>query len=159
MALEIEHKFLLASDDWRREIDHSLHFKQGYLTSSPLSSIRVRISGDSAWLNIKSATIGNQRLEFEYAIPFSDANAILDELCCRPLVEKIRHFVPREPFVWEIDEFLGDNAGLIVAEIELPDIGAAFEKPVWLGKEITYDTRYYNNNLSLHPFKNWGQNN
>jgi adenylate cyclase len=158
MSLEIEHKFLLANDSWRTEISRSVHLKQGYLSSSPLSSVRVRISDDQAWINIKSATIGSFRQEFEYAIPQQDANAILDELCNKPLIEKIRHYVHREPFVWEIDEFLGENSGLIVAEIELTQIGEYFAKPDWLGMEVTEDIRYYNNNLSQHPFKNWDIN-
>lgn len=155
MALEIEHKFLLANDEWRSEIDHSVHYKQGYLSSSPLSSIRVRISDSKAWLNIKSATIGTHRQEFEYEIPLSDANSILDELCYKPLVEKIRYFVYRDRHVWEIDEFMGDNQGLIVAEIELSVIGEVFAKPAWVGMEVTDDLRYYNNNLCKHPFKDW----
>ncbi|MDD1621071.1 MAG: CYTH domain-containing protein [Methylococcaceae bacterium] len=155
MALEVEHKFLLVSDAWRDEIKHSVHYKQGYLSSSPMSSVRVRISDSHAWLNIKSATIGCYRQEFEYEIPLADANAILDELCHKPLVEKIRHFVYRDQHVWEIDEFMGDNAGLIVAEIELSQIGESFEKPVWLGREVTDDLRYYNNNLTKNPFKDW----
>lgn len=155
MALEIEHKFLLANDDWRAEIDHSVHYKQGYLSGSPLSSIRVRISDSQAWLNIKSATIGTHRHEFEYEIPLSDANTLIDELCHKPLIEKMRHFVYRDQHVWEIDEFSGDNQGLIVAEIELSQIGESFAKPHWLGEEVTHDLRYYNNNLCKNPFKDW----
>ncbi|MGR8930931.1 MAG: CYTH domain-containing protein [Gammaproteobacteria bacterium] len=155
MALEVEHKFLLANDDWRNEIDHSEHYKQGYLSSSPLSSVRVRISDRHAWLNIKSATIGTHRQEFEYEIPLNDANTILDELCHKPLVDKMRHFVRHGGHVWEIDEFMGDNAGLIVAEVELSQIGECFQKPTWIGIEVTDDLRYYNNNLSKNPYKNW----
>lgn len=155
MALEIEHKFLLANDGWRSEIKRSVHYKQGYLSGSPLSSVRVRISDSHAWLNIKSTTIGTHRQEFEYEIPLADANTILDDLCHKPLIEKTRHFVYRGAHVWEIDEFMGDNAGLIVAEIELSQIGESFEKPDWLGMEVTEDLRYYNNNLTKHPFKDW----
>ncbi len=157
MALEVEHKFLLANDDWRAEIDHSVHYKQGYLSSSPMSSVRVRISDSHAWLNIKSATIGTHRQEFEYEIPLVDANAILDALCHKPLIEKMRHFVPRGEHIWEIDEFMGDNAGLIVAEIELSQIGDYFAKPSWIGMEVTDDLRYYNNNLSKYPFIDWNK--
>lgn len=157
MALEVEHKFLLADDAWRAEIDHSIHYKQGYLSSSPMSSVRVRISDSHAWLNIKSATLGTHRQEFEYEIPLADANNILDDLCHKPLVEKVRHFVYRPPHVWEIDEFMGDNDGLIVAEIELSQIGESFAKPAWLGEEVTADLRYYNNNLSKHPYKEWNK--
>ena len=155
MALEVEHKFLLANDSWRNEIEYSVHYKQGYLSSSPLSSVRVRISDSNAWLNIKSATIGSHRQEYEYEIPPADANEILDELCHKPLIEKMRHFVHRGHHVWEIDEFMGENVGLIVAEIELSEIGESFTQPEWLGAEVTDDLRYYNNNLCKHPFKDW----
>lgn len=157
MALEVEHKFLLANDSWRDEVDHAVHYKQGYLGGSPLSSVRVRISDSHAWLNIKSATIGTSRQEFEYEIPLADANTILDDLCHKPLVEKIRHFVDHHGHVWEIDEFMGDNAGLIVAEVELSQIGESFAKPAWLGAEVTDDLRYYNNNLTKNPYKNWNK--
>ena len=155
MALEVEHKFLLLNDSWRDHIDHSVHYKQGYLSSSPLSSVRVRISDTHAWLNIKSATIGTHRQEFEYEIPLNDANTILDDLCHKPLIEKMRHFVHHKGHIWEIDEFMGDNAGLIVAEVELSQIGESFEKPAWVSIEVTDDLRYYNNNLSKNPYKNW----
>ncbi len=155
MALEIEHKFLLVNDGWREEVSHSVYYKQGYLSSQPTSSVRVRISDSQAWLNIKSATIGNHRQEFEYEIPVNDANTILDDLCHKPLIEKIRHFVHRDQHIWEIDEFMGDNAGLIVAEIELAELEESFAKPSWVGAEVTADLRYYNNNLVKHPFKDW----
>lgn len=155
MALEIEHKFLLADDTWRQEIHHSVQYRQGYLSNNPLSSVRVRSSDQHAWLNIKSATIGSARQEYEYEIPLADANSLLDSLCHKPLIEKIRHFVYRGNWIWEIDEFFGDNQGLIVAEIELSAVGEAFEKPSWLGEEVTHDVRYYNNNLSREPYRNW----
>ena len=157
MALEIEHKFLLANADWRNEVQRTEYYKQGYLSSNPTSSIRVRISADQAWLNLKSATIGNHRLEFEYEIPLADANIIIDVLCVKPLIEKHRHFVYRDSHIWEIDEFCGDNAGLIVAEIELLQIDESFVKPDWLGVEVTEDLRYYNNNLTQYPFKDWNK--
>jgi adenylate cyclase len=155
MAVEIEHKFLLANTDWRAEVTHSIDYRQGYLSSQPTSSIRVRVSDNHAWLNIKSATIGTHRHEYEYEIPLSDANQILDELCKKPLVEKTRHFVEHDGHIWEIDEFYGANQGLIVAELELSEIGEAFVKPAWLGVEVTHDMRYYNNNLSNHPYTTW----
>lgn len=157
MAIEIEHKFLLADERWRDEIDHSISYRQGYLSGSPLSSVRVRTSDNQAWLNIKSATIGTHRHEFEYEIPLSDAHTLLDELCHKPIIEKVRHFVHHAGHIWEIDEFSGDNAGLIVAEIELSQIGEYFDKPVWIGAEVTDDLRYYNNNLSKNPYKNWNK--
>lgn len=155
MALEIEHKFLLATAQWREQISHSVMYKQGYLSAQPTSSIRVCISDNHAWLNIKSATIGTQRQEFEYDIPLSDAQEMLETLCARPIIEKTRHFVTVDQHIWEIDEFFGDNAGLIVAEIELNALDEAFTKPDWLGAEVTHDLRYYNNNLAREPYKNW----
>ena len=156
MAIEIEHKFLLANDDWRKSVKKSIKYKQGYLSSQPTSSIRIRISDNHAWLNIKSATIGTSRLEFEYEIPLMDAEEIMASLCNKPLIEKIRHFVPHTDNLWEIDEFEGDNHGLVVAEIELSEIGKAFTKPDWLGAEVTHDLRYYNNNLAVNPYIKWG---
>lgn len=156
MATEIEHKFLVANDDWRALVTRTAEYKQGYLNSDETSSVRVRIAGQQAWLNIKSATIGTHRLEFEYEIPVADANEIIATLCHKPLIEKTRHFVNEGQHVWEIDVFAGENQGLIVAEIELSAIGEEFNKPSWLGKEVTEEVRYYNNNLSRHPFSDWG---
>ena len=155
MAIEIEHKFLLANNGWREHVSHHVIYRQGYLTSQATSSIRVRISDKQAWLNIKSATIGTQRSEYEYEIPLSDAHEILDNLCLKPVIEKTRHFVTHDNHQWEIDEFEGENTGLIVAEIELSEIGETFAKPDWLGKEVTQDVRYYNNNLAKFPFSQW----
>jgi adenylate cyclase len=155
MAIEIEHKFLLASNDWRKYVSHSVKYRQGYLSSQASSSIRVRISDDHAWLNIKSATVGTHRHEYEYEIPMADADEILTNLCRKPLIEKTRHFITNDGHLWEIDEFEGDNQGLIVAEIELDAIGRVFTKPSWLGSEVTDDLRYYNNNLSHHPYSEW----
>ncbi|MEI7795503.1 MAG: CYTH domain-containing protein [Methylococcaceae bacterium] len=155
MAQEIEHKFLLANDDWREHVSHSVIYKQGYLSSQPTSSIRVRISDSEAWLNIKSATIGTQRSEYEYEIPLADAHEILNNLCLKPVIEKTRHFVTHENHVWEIDEFDGENEGLIVAEIELDAVGESFSKPDWIGAEVTQDVRYYNNNLAREPYCQW----
>jgi len=155
MAIEIEHKFLLANDAWRTHISRTVKYRQGYLSSQATSSIRVRISDDHAWLNIKTATIGTHRHEYEYEIPMTDATEILDSLCRKPLIEKTRHFVTDDANLWEIDEFEGDNQGLIVAEIELDETGQAFSKPLWLGEEVTGDLRYYNNNLATHPYSEW----
>ncbi|MDD2660129.1 MAG: CYTH domain-containing protein [Methylococcales bacterium] len=158
MAIEIEHKFLLANSEWRKNIVRSVKYRQGYLSSLATSSIRIRISDKHAWLNIKSATIGTHRHEYEYEIPLLDANEIIDTLCRKPIIEKTRHFVIHDGNTWEIDEFDGDNQGLIVAEIELADIGTVFSKPAWLGEEVTHDLRYYNNNLAINPFINWSKN-
>lgn len=155
MAVEIEHKFLLANADWRKHVSRSIKYRQGYLSSQPTSSIRVRTSDDHAWLNIKTATIGTHRHEYEYEIPLTDANEILNNLCRKPLIEKTRHFVTDDGNLWEIDEFEGDNQGLIVAEIELEETGQSFAKPLWLGQEVTGDLRYYNNNLAIRPYSEW----
>lgn len=155
MALEIERKFLVRSDAWRDEVQSRELLRQGYLSSGSRCSIRARIAGEQAWLNLKAKRSGMTRLEFEYPIPLTDADDILRELCDGPLLEKYRHLVARAPYVWEVDEFLGDNAGLIVAEIELPDEAAPFERPDWLGAEVTEDQRYYNFNLASHPYTQW----
>lgn len=155
MAIEIEHKFLLANDNWREHISRSVRYRQGYLSSLPTSSIRVRTGNDRAWLNIKTATIGTHRHEYEYEIPPADANEILDSLCKKPLIEKVRYFVTDNGNLWEIDEFEGENQGLIVAEIELDETGQTFSKPPWIGLEVTGDLRYYNNNLAIHPYSEW----
>lgn len=157
MAIEVEHKFLLANDNWRALTSDSVAYRQGYLSSEANSSIRIRISDTQAWLNIKSATIGNQRHEYEYAIPLSDANEMLDTLCRKPLIEKVRHFVKYDKHLWEIDEFKGANEGLIIAEVELSSTQETFSRPDWLGQEVTYDLRYYNNNLSRYPFTTWNE--
>lgn len=155
MAIEIEHKFLLANDSWRQHVSRSIKYRQGYLSSQATSSIRVRTSNAHAWLNIKTATIGTHRHEYEYEIPLADANEILNNLCRKPLIEKTRHFVTDDNNLWEIDEFEGDNQGLIVAEIELDETGQSFSKPSWLGLEVTEDLRYYNNNLAAHSYSEW----
>ena len=155
MAIEIEHKFLMAGNDWREHATRSVKYRQGYLSSQATSSIRVRISDECAWLNIKSATVGTHRHEYEYEIPLLDANEIINMLCRKPIIEKIRHFVTDDGNTWEIDEFEGDNQGLIIAEIELSEIGKTFSKPHWIGDEVTSDLRYYNNNLAKHPYSEW----
>ena len=155
MALEIERKFLLVSDGWRTLARHRQLMRQGYLSGGSRCSIRARITDDAAWLNLKAKRSGMTRLEYEYAIPRSDADEILRELCEGPLIEKYRHEVAVGPHVWEIDEFIGDNAGLIVAEIELGSEQEAFERPAWLGEEVTQDERYYNFNLAKRPYREW----
>src|SRR3954470_3794446 len=155
MALEIERKFLVRSDAWRAEVANRELLRQGYLTSGSQCSIRARIAGAQAWLNIKARKSGMTRLAFEYPIPVADADEILNELAQGPILEKYRHRVPAGEYVWEIDEFLGANAGLIVAEIELPSEAAEFDRPEWLGLEVTDDERYYNFNLARIPYTQW----
>jgi adenylate cyclase len=155
MATEIERKFLLASDDWRREVTEHTDLVQGYLSRGKNSAIRVRIKGEQAHLNIKHTIDGIHRLEYEYPIPIGDAREMLERVALRPLIDKTRHHVRRGPHLWEIDEFHGDNAGLVVAEVELSAADEEFERPAWLGTEVSDDARYYNSNLSEHPYSRW----
>ncbi|MDH5766505.1 MAG: CYTH domain-containing protein [Gammaproteobacteria bacterium] len=155
MAVEIERKFLIKNDNWKSSVRHSTHIRQGYLAPLSKSSVRVRIEGKSANLNIKSATLGIRRTEYEYDIPVDDAVEMLDELCQEPQINKTRHRVDIGSHTWEIDEFYDDNKGLLVAEIELQSEDELFEQPDWLGEEVTQDPRYYNVNLIKHPFKQW----
>jgi adenylate cyclase len=132
----------------------SEYLAQGYLGGTR-SSVRVRIGGARAWLNVKSLSLGNARLEFEYEIPLTDAQVMLSELADGPVVSKTRHLVDVGEHVFEIDEFDGDNAGLIVAEVELGAADEEFARPAWLGREVTDDPRYYNVNLARRPFRSW----
>ena len=155
MALEIEHKFLLRDERWRDQVERSLRMRQGYLVSDATRSVRVRVAGDQGYLNIKSGTLGIARREYEYRIPLAEAEELLDALCEKPLLEKTRHFLHYGAHLWEVDEFSGDNAGLIVAEIELGAVGEAFARPDWIGEEVSHDLRYYNSQLVRHPYKDW----
>ncbi len=155
MAKEIERKFLVTSDEWRRQARGSARYRQGYLSSDPGCSIRVRIADGRAWLNLKSATLGVSRTEFDYPIPVVDAEEILERLCSGPVIDKTRWFVDHAGHTWEVDEFHGDNEGLVVAEIELPSEDAPFERPAWVGEEVSHDPRYYNVCLATHPYKDW----
>lgn len=155
MPVEIERKFLLKNDGWRKQADQGTEYIQGYLVGSRHASVRIRIEGDTAYLNIKSATLGVRRQEYEYAIPVSDAREMLANLCEQPLIEKTRYFIQDQGLCWEIDVFKGDNAGLIVAEVELESEQQQFACPPWLGKEVSDDPRYYNVSLVKYPYKSW----
>ncbi len=155
MGSEIERKFLLRSDAWRAQVRDSVRLVQGYLSRGQQSAIRVRINGDQAQLNIKHALDGIHRLEYEYPVPLDDAREILERVALRPLIDKTRHHVEYHGHLWEIDEFHGENVGLIVAEIELGDPGESFVSPDWLGDEVSHDRRYYNSSLSETPFTQW----
>jgi len=155
MATEIERKFLVKNMSWQEFSDKGTRYSQGYLVGSKFASVRVRIQGDKAFINIKSATIDITRQEFEYEIPLDEAKEMLETLCEKPLIEKTRYLLKNENHLWEIDVFSGDNDGLIVAEIELSDKDEVFAKPGWLGEEVSDDQRYYNVCLVTHPFKNW----
>lgn len=155
MAIEIERKFLLRDESWRDAADGGTRFRQGYLIGAERASVRVRIEGEQANLNIKSATLGIHRQEFEYPIPLDEAEELLNTLCEQPQISKTRYLVPYGDHTWEIDVFDGDNAGLIVAEVELAAEDEVFARPPWIGDEVSGDTRYYNVCLVKHPYKDW----
>jgi adenylate cyclase len=154
MGIEIERKFLLASDDWRAQVERSEPMDQGYL-GGERASVRVRIAGSGACLNIKSKQRGATRLEFEYPVPVDEARQMLDALALPGRIAKRRHYVRHAGHLWEIDEFEGDNAGLVVAEIELQHEDEEFVLPPWLGAEVTHELRYYNAALAQHPYCRW----
>jgi adenylate cyclase len=156
MPREIERKFLLQDDGWRAVAVRRQRMTQGYLASGPRVSVRVRVAGSEAALNIKSGGLVASRLEYEYSIPVEEARELLD-LCSAPLIDKTRHFVPHGGFEWEVDEFHGDNAGLIVAELELENERQEFPRPSWLGSEVTQLERYYNSRLVKHPYRKWDE--
>ena len=154
MSTEIERKFLVRGDRWKT-LGEGRSLRQGYLSSHPDRIVRVRIDGDSAMLTIKGRTVGMTRGEWEYPIPLADAQRFLAELCERPLIEKTRYRILDGGMLWEVDEFYGDNAGLVVAEIELESEDQAFSKPDWVGEEVTHDARYFNANLLRNPYSGW----
>jgi adenylate cyclase len=154
MAQEIERKFLVNDESWRAGAAGTL-YRQGYLSTDPERTVRVRLEGSRGVLTIKGPTRGLVRAEFEYPIPAAEAAALLDSLCLRPLIEKTRYRIDFAGHTWEIDEFAGDNAGLVLAEVELASAGEAVELPPWAGKEVSDDPRYYNANLVHHPFRSW----
>ncbi len=158
MGIEIERKFLLHGDAWRAQVSRSEEMVQGYLAGPPTArcSVRVRIAGEKAYLNIKSVASGITRDEYEYAIPLADAQRQLDTLA-GGLVGKRRHYVGIDGFLFEIDEFDGANAGLIVAELELDHVDATFPRPAWLGREVSRLPRYYNLHLGAHPYSQWSE--
>lgn len=155
MAREIERKFLVRGEGWRRHAHEGICIRQGYLSLEGACSSRVRIAGSQAYLNLKSATLGVSRTEFDYPIPLADAEQILGDLCIKPLIEKTRYLVRHGGHLWEVDVFAGDNAGLVVAEIGLADPDEAFALPDWAGVEVSSDPRYYNVSLVNHPYKDW----
>jgi adenylate cyclase len=161
MGIEIERKFLLAGDGWRAAAVKSVRMAQGYINDMAAlregrqnASVRVRIAGDAAFLNLKSRELGSTRQEFDYPIPVADAEALL-ALCVGGRIDKVRHYVQHAGHTWEVDEFAGDNAGLVVAELELGSADEAFERPSWLGREVTEELRYYNLALAERPYSRW----
>jgi len=161
MGIEIERKFLPAGDGWRQSVVRSVRMAQGYINDMAAlrearqnASVRVRIAGDAAFLNLKSREAGHTRQEFDYPIPVADAEALL-ALCVGGRIDKVRHYVAHAGHTWEVDEFAGDNAGLVVAELELSSADEAFERPDWLGREVTDETRWYNLALAERPYSRW----
>jgi adenylate cyclase len=154
VGVEIERKFLLQGDAWRT-LGQPVLLRQGYLSSDPARTVRVRIEGDKGTLTIKGKNAGATRGEWEYEVPVLEAAELLDTLCQRPLVEKYRRRIAHGGHTWEVDEFLGENAGLVVAEIELTNENEAFDKPDWIGEEVTGDARYYNSSLVRTPYSLW----
>jgi adenylate cyclase len=154
MAKEVERKYLVTSLDWKRGAV-GVAYRQGYLSTVKERTVRVRTVGEKGFLTIKGITVGVSRSEFEYEIPVVDANAMLNDLCERPLIEKNRYKVPFGGLVWEIDEFFGENAGLVVAEVELSDDHQAIDLPPWVGMEVSGDPRYFNSNLIKNPYTRW----
>lgn len=157
MAQEIERKFLVEGDGWRKAVIGEHRLVQGYLAHNERSAIRVRIKDQKALLTIKSAVSGITRAEFEYEIPMADAEVLLHQLARQPLIDKTRYLVRVGDHTWELDLFRGDNEGLVMAEIELESADESFEIPNWAGREVSDDRRYYNANLAEHPFKAWGK--
>jgi CYTH domain-containing protein len=154
MGTEIERKFLMKDDSWR-SLAKGTRYRQGYLNSTKERVVRVRTIDDKGFLTIKGITTGATRVEYEYEIPATEATAMLDELCEKPLIEKNRYKIAFDVLTWEVDEFFGENQGLIVAEVELESEDQAFEKPGWIGEEVTGDPKYFNSNLIQNPYLKW----
>jgi adenylate cyclase len=154
MPQEIERKFLVRGNGWR---DHGagVPYRQGYLSTVAERTVRVRLIRDKGWLTIKGITVGATRAEYEYEIPADEAGEMLDVLCERPLIEKTRYRIEHQGLIWDVDEFDGDNAGLIIAEVELEEEDQAMVLPDWVGEEVTDDPRYYNANLIANPYTTW----
>lgn len=155
MAKEIERKFLVTSDAYRSF--PSTYYKQGYITTQKMGVVRVRIVGTQGYLTIKGENQGATRLEFEYEIPLADAQEMLTTLCQKPLIAKYRYRCAIADVVWEVDEFLEENSGLVVAEVEIPHEEFPLSLPSWIGREVTGDARYYNSSLVAQPYATWGE--
>ncbi|MEW6334628.1 MAG: CYTH domain-containing protein [Thermodesulfobacteriota bacterium] len=154
MGVEIERKFLVKGDLWKSSA-RGARYRQGYLNSARERTVRVRTIGEMGYLTVKGIAAGASRIEFEYVIPTADADAMLTDLCEKPLIEKNRYRIRAGEHTWEIDEFFGENRGLVVAEVELAGEEQAVEKPEWIGEEVTGDPRYFNSNLIKHPYTKW----
>ena len=155
MGIEIERKFLVKDDSWRDGVESETHIMQGYLSDNPSATVRVRVKGVKGYLTIKGRGTGLVRPEYEYEIPVADAEPMLRELSISAIVDKVRYRVRSGAHVWDLDVFSGDNAGLVMAEVELDTEDEAFDVPTWAGQEVTDDTRYYNAKLAQHPYCDW----
>jgi adenylate cyclase len=153
MPKEIERKYLVKGNQWKSLAQGAI-YRQGYIATVGKQTVRVRIVGEQGYLTIKGGNIGAVRSEFEYPIPREDAEEMLDTLCDRPLVEKVRYQIPDGDLVWEVDEFLGENAGLVVAEVELTDEHQKITLPDWIDRQVS-DPKYFNANLVKHPYSKW----
>lgn len=154
MGVEIEKKFLVKGTGWKAGAT-GVHYRQGYLSSHPERTVRIRTVEEKGYLTIKGIAAGATRSEYEYEIPGADAAKLLAELCEKPIIEKVRYKIPYEGLLWEVDEFLGENAGLVVAEVELTHENQPVPLPPWAGAEVTADARYYNSNLFKNPYTRW----
>ena len=154
MGTEIERKFLVRDNSFR-SMAQGTRYRQGYLSSAKERVVRVRTIDDKGFLTIKGITTGATRVEYEYEIPLKEAEAMLDELCEQPLIEKNRYKIAYKGFIWEVDEFFGENQGLILAEVELESEDQSYDKPEWIADEVTGDPKYFNSNLIKNPYKNW----
>lgn len=154
MAQEIERKFLVKNDSWKNLATGEL-YSQGYIPTTNGVTIRVRVIGDRGYLTLKSLSQGISRLEFEYEIPQIEAEEILNKLCQQPIIKKKRYKIPYQGLIWEVDEFMGENEGLVLAEVELNHPDQPLTLPEWIGEEVSHDPRYYNANLAIHPYSQW----
>lgn len=157
MATEIERKFLVKGDQWR-SLATGIGYRQGYLSTKKGCTVRVRLVGNKGYLTIKGLTQGCSRAEYEYQIPAADAQEMLDNLCEAPVIDKTRYKIEYAGLIWEVDEFAGENQGLIIAEVELIDENQSIELPEWIGKEVSDDPRYFNANLVQYPYRQWSEN-
>jgi len=155
VGIEIERKFLVKNDSWRLHAGTGMFYRQGYVASDETGLVRVSLTVDQSWLTIKRAQSPLRRLEYEYPLPRDDAEEMFREVCLSGQIQKQRYRIPHAGHVWEVDVFEAENAGLVVAEIELSEEGETFERPDWLGKEISTDSRYFAMNLARHPYTIW----
>jgi adenylate cyclase len=155
MGIEVERKFLVSDESWRAEVTSSTRIVQGYIAQTSTATVRVRVKGDRGFLTIKGVSVGVARSEYEYEVPVADALAMLDELAQGPVIDKVRHLVPVGAHIWEVDVFAGENAPLVMAEVELANADEAYVRPGWAGPEVSDDDRYFNVNLARTPYSTW----